>query len=56
MKQIIRVIVPVDSQEPKAFRLALAYAEQISKGAGIEDIILPVNTKHHLERTYLSRL
>lgn len=56
MTKTIHVLVPVDSQESEAFGLALAYAEQISKAAGIEDVILLVHTKHQLERTGLSRI
>lgn len=55
MTKTIRVLVPVDSQEPEAFNLALAYAEQISKTAGVEDVILLVHTKHQLDSTGLSR-
>jgi hypothetical protein len=55
MTKIIRVLVPVDSQEPEAFGLALAYAEQISKAAEVEDVILLVHTKHQLDGTGLSR-
>ena len=55
MTKTIRVLVPVDSQEPEAFGLALAYAEQISKTADADDVILLVNTKHQLDHTGLSR-
>lgn len=55
MTKTFRVLVPIDSQEPEAFSLALAYAEQISKAAGIEDVILLVHTKQQLDGAGLSR-
>ena len=55
MVKSIRVLVPLDSQQPEAFNVASAYAEQISKAAGVEDVILLVHTKHQLDSTGLSR-
>jgi hypothetical protein len=54
--KIIRVLVPLDSQDEQTFGLALAYAEQIAKAAGVADIILLTHTKGQLNGTSLSRL
>jgi hypothetical protein len=55
MTNIVRVLVPLDSQEIQTFGLALAYAEKISEAAGVADIILLTHTKGQLDSTGLSR-
>jgi len=55
MTKIVRVLVPLDSQEPQTFGLALAYAEKISNAAGATDVILLTHTKGQLDGTGLSR-
>ena len=55
MTKIIRVLVPLDSQEEQTFGFALAYAEQIAKASGVVDVILLTHTKGQLDATGLSR-
>lgn len=55
MTKIFRVLVPLDSQDEQTFGLALAYAEQIAKAAGVSDVILLTHTKGQLDGTGLSR-
>ncbi len=55
MTRIIRVLIPLDSHEEQTFTLALSYAEQIAKAAGVLDVILLTHTKRQLDRTGLSR-
>src|SRR4051812_24915609 len=54
--QTIRVRVPIDSQDPKAWAAALAYADQIVQRLGppAKDIILLTHTKQLLTRTSLA--
>ena len=56
MTKIIRVLVPLDSQDEQTFGLALAYAEQIAKAAGVANVILLTHNKGQLDGTSLSRL
>lgn len=56
MTEIIRVLVPLDSQSTEAFQVALAYANTICEKTGAADIILLTHTKHQLDHTSLSRL
>lgn len=56
MTEIIRVLVPLDSQSAEAFQTALGYATAICKETGAADIILLTHTKHQLDRTSLSGL
>lgn len=56
MADIIRVLVPLNSQSTEAFQVALAYANSICEKAGAADIILLTHTKHQLDHTSLSRL
>lgn len=55
MSNIFRVLVPLDSQDEQTFGLALAYAEQIAKAAGVSDVILLTHTRGQLDGTGLSR-
>ncbi|KXO73076.1 hypothetical protein [Brucella anthropi] len=50
-----RVLVPLDSQNEQTFGLALAYAEQIAKAAGVSSVILLTHTRGQLDGTGLSR-
>lgn len=55
MTKIVRVLVPLDSQDEQTFGLVLAYAEQIAKAAGVSDVILLTHTRGQLDGTGLSR-
>ncbi|MGA0565682.1 hypothetical protein ACO2RV_25025 [Ancylobacter sp. VNQ12] len=55
MTKIIRILVPLDSQDEQTFGLALAYAEQIAKATGVVETILLTHTKGQLDGTGLSR-
>ena len=57
MTKPIRILVPVDSQEAEALRLALGYARKICEKVGpdVQDVILLVHTKHQLDHTSLAR-
>lgn len=55
MTKIIRVLVPLDSQEEETFGIALAYAEHAAKAAGVADVVLLTHTKGQLDGTGLSR-
>ncbi|HEY2707124.1 MAG TPA: hypothetical protein VGI95_03655 [Caulobacteraceae bacterium] len=55
MADLTRVLVPVDSQDAQAFRLALGYAENICERTGSNDISLLVHTKHQLDHTSLAQ-
>lgn len=54
MASPIRVLIPVDSQEPEAWGLALAYAEQIAEHTGSQDIVLVTHAKEQLRHTGLA--
>jgi hypothetical protein len=54
MTKIIRVLIPLDSQDKKTFGLALAYAEKIATAAGVSKVILLTHTKAQLDGTSLS--
>jgi hypothetical protein len=54
MTKIVRVLIPLDSQNAETFGLALAYAEKIAKQIGVSDVILLTDTKQQLESTGLS--
>lgn len=56
MAKIIRVLVPLNSQDGQTIGLALTYAEQIAKAAGVSDVILLTHTKGQLDGTGLSDL
>jgi len=55
MSKIVRVLVPLDSQDAQTVGLALGYAEQIGKAAGVTDVILLTHTKGQLDGTGLAR-
>lgn len=57
MTKPIRVLVPLDSQDAEALRVALGYATKICEtvGPGVQDVILLVHTKNQLDHTSLSR-
>lgn len=54
MTDTIRVLVPLDSQDPKTVGLTLGYAVQIAKEAKVPGIILLTHTKAQLDGTGLS--
>lgn len=54
MTKIVRVVVPLDSQDEQTFGIALAYAQQIAKSAGVSDVILLTHTRGQIEGTGLS--
>lgn len=50
----IRVLIPIDSQESEALRLALGYAQEICKKAASRDVLLVTHTKDQLRHTPLA--
>lgn len=56
MADIIRVLVPLDSQSTEGFQVALAYANTICEKTASADIILLTHTKNQLDGTGLSRI
>ncbi|ESY74093.1 hypothetical protein NKH73_26375 [Mesorhizobium sp. M0938] len=57
MTKPIRILVPVDSQDAEALRIALGYAQKICEkfGPEVQDIVLLVHTKQQLDHTGLSQ-
>jgi hypothetical protein len=55
MTEIIRVLVPLDSQSSEAFQAATGYATAICEKNSVSDVILLTHTKHQLNHTSLSR-
>ena len=57
MSKIHRVVVPIDSHDPKAWQTALAYADKIcgAGGADVRNVVLLIHTKAQLNHTDLSR-
>lgn len=50
-----RIVVPVDSQDPEAWNLALAYAQKIGEARKqVSDVVLLVHTKRQFDQTALS--
>jgi ribosomal protein S28E/S33 len=54
MAEVVRVLVPLDSQTSEALGTALGYAKAICKKTGARDIILLTHTKHQLDHTSLA--
>lgn len=54
MTKIVRVLLPLDSQDEQTFSFALAYAEQIATSSGASDVILLTHTRAQLDSTGLS--
>lgn len=55
MTKIVRVLIPLDSQDAQTPALALAYAEKIAKAAKVLNVILLTHTKAQLDGTGLSQ-
>lgn len=53
MPDIIRVLVPLDSQEEQTFQVALSYASAICKKAKVRDVVLLIYTKGQLDGSNL---
>lgn len=55
MAEVIRVLVPLDSQSEEAWQTARLYAETICQRTGAAEVVLLTHTKSQLESTSLSR-
>lgn len=54
MNQPIRVLIPIDCQDPEALMLSLAYAQEIGKKTSTRDILLVTHAKDQLRHTPLA--
>ena len=54
MTSPIRVLIPGDSQDPDTLSIAIAYAQEIAKKEGTQDILLITHTKGQLRHSDLS--
>jgi hypothetical protein len=56
MTDITRVLVPIDSSNAEAIRVAFGYAKAICERTGTRDVVLLTHTKQQLNHTGLSNI